>query len=187
MPRKFDPLDEALRRSNHKKPVHNGAQAVNSDFGTFGTIGTPVKAPAGRPWDAPDLSLLGTGRTLPPKFPTEFLGPFWQKWCEDNAHAKCCPVDYVVGSLLSVAASLIGNARRPSPHTKWKEPAHLWIGLVGSPSSGKTPGMSPVLEIISKFNRASVEETKRRQIEYKKTCEKADLNRAVWRDAARKK
>jgi hypothetical protein len=177
----FEPLDGPKPRPNQKKSISNGAGPLKNGFGTFVTNDTP---PAGQQlWDPLDLSLLGTGRTRPPQFPTALLGSFWERWCVDNAHAKSCPVDYVIATLLAAAASLLGNARRPSPHTKWKEPAHLWVGLVGSPSSGKTSGMAPVLEIISKFNRASVEETKQRQLEHKKTCEEAEVNRAAWRDS----
>jgi hypothetical protein len=178
-------LEEAERRADQEKAVINGAEPLN---GTIGTIGTRVQEQPARQGasDAPDLSLLGNGRTQPPKFPTDLLGKFWEDWCVGNARAKCCPIDYVVGSLISVAASLVGNARRPSPQSRWMEPAHLWVGLVGSPSSGKTPGMSAALEIISQFNRASVAETKQRKSEHKEACERAEVNRCVWREAAKK-
>ena len=73
-------LEEAERRADQKKAVINGAEPIN---GTFGTIGTRIQEQPARQgvWDGPDLSLLGTGRTQPPKFPTDLLGKFWEDWC----------------------------------------------------------------------------------------------------------
>jgi hypothetical protein len=95
-------------------------------------------------------------------------------------------VDYPAGTLLAIAAALIGNARRASPHRNWNEPTHLWVGLVGDPSAGKSPGMAPILDIIQKFDRESIEETKRRHTEHKKKCEQAEANLANWKHDHRK-
>ena len=55
-------------------------------------------------------------------------------------------VDYVVGTLLAVAASLIANVRWGSPWKGWKEPTHLFVMIIGLPSMGKSPAMDAVLE-----------------------------------------
>jgi len=96
----------------------------------------------------PDVTILLEGRSTPPKFPLTILGPILSKWTSDAACGAGSPVDYVAGSLLAVGSALIGNSRRIAPWSSWKEPAALWIGLVGDPSSGKSPSLDPMLSVI---------------------------------------
>jgi putative DNA primase/helicase len=52
------------------------------------------------------------------------------------------PIDYVAISFLSVAASLIGRRKvKPYAIADWSEPCILWAGLVGDPSSNKSPAL----------------------------------------------
>ena len=55
-------------------------------------------------------------------------------------------MDYIAGALLGTAAALVGTKRQVQPFetSNWKEPAILWIGAVGEPSSNKTPALSAV-------------------------------------------
>jgi hypothetical protein len=96
----------------------------------------------------PDLSVLRQGRRKPPTFPVEVFGPAWHSWLESAAEGAGAPVDYVAGPLLAATAALIGNARRAIPWAGWKEPPALWIAKVGDPSSNKSPGDDPVLDLL---------------------------------------
>lgn len=98
-------------------------------------------------WGEPDMSVLNP-RPKPPEFPTYLFGPFWSKWLTEQAQGKSTPVDYVAGTLLVTASTAIGNSRRVSPWKDWNEPVHLWAALVGNPSSGKSPAMDPVMDMI---------------------------------------
>ena len=98
----------------------------------------------------PDFTLADDYEISPaPRFPLTVFGSSWGEWIRDHAEAKGCPVDYVAGGLLVATGSLIGNARRGSPWDGWNEPPILWIGLVGNPSSGKSPGLDVARDVIA--------------------------------------
>lgn len=98
-------------------------------------------------WPEPDLTIIDTRVNLP-RLQTEIFGPFWRDWIEKQAEGVSAPPDYVAATLLATASALIGNARWVSPWPSWKEPPVLWIALVGSPSSNKSPAMDPVLDLL---------------------------------------
>ena len=99
-------------------------------------------------WHDPDMSLLGTGRRPAPAFPLELLGPFWSAWAARRAQEASAPVDYVALSLLACAAASLANVRWPVAGAGWAEPPVLWAGLVGSPSSGKSPSMDAAFDLV---------------------------------------
>ena len=103
---------------------------------------------SGDEWPEPDLSAARQNRRSPPALPLELFGPFWADWLATAAQGASCPVDYVAGPFLAAAAMLIGNARWVSPWSGWKEPPVLWVATVGDPSSGKSPGADPVLDML---------------------------------------
>ncbi len=107
-------------------------------------------------WGEPDMSVLNP-RPKPPEFPTQLFGPFWAKWISSQAESKSAPADYVGATLLVSASTAIGNARRVSPWEGWTEPPHLWAALVGNPSSGKSPAMDPVMDMIRKVEADEAE------------------------------
>ena len=107
-------------------------------------------------WGEPDMSVLNP-RPKPPEFPTQLFGPFWAKWISSQAESKSAPVDYVGATLLVSASTAIGNARWVSPWEGWTEPSHLWAALVGNPSSGKSPAMDPVMDLIRKIEADEAE------------------------------
>ena len=99
-------------------------------------------------WPDPDLTILVAGRREPPEFPIEAFGGFWGGWVAGHAENRSVPVDYVAGGLLASTGALIGNARWVSPWQQWSEPPVLWIGEVGNPSSGKSPGLDAALNLL---------------------------------------
>jgi hypothetical protein len=131
------------------------------------------------PWPEPDLSVLHEGRRRPPELPIEVFGP-WVEWITATAAGCSAPADYVAASLLASAAATIGNARWVSPWGGWKEPCALWVGLVGKPSSGKSPAMSPILEIMRKIEMGMAEGFEEKFIEWESTKETAKIERENW-------
>ncbi len=91
------------------------------------------------------------------------LPPPFSAWAERVARAACAPVDYVVLSLLTVAAGLVGGLRRVSPAPGWAEPCVLWTALVGDPGWGKSRGMEAVLRLVRTLQRDVVSDTARRR------------------------
>lgn len=101
-------------------------------------------------WTAP-LPLLDPPPPMP-GFPTQALGP-WADWCADQAEVVSAPVDFVAMSLLGVAGGVIANTRWGSPWPGWREPPVLNVGLVGLPSSGKSPALATVHEPLRAAER----------------------------------
>ncbi len=105
-------------------------------------------------WPAPDLSLLEDRQSALPAFPLDRLPPAWRRWVAHAAHGASAPVDHVALSLLTVAAGLVGAARRIAPSPSWSEPCVLWTALVGPPSSGKTPALATSLRLVQAMEQA---------------------------------
>jgi hypothetical protein len=97
----------------------------------------------------PDLAVLGGYRRAAPVFPLDLMGS-WADWINAAAEGAGAPPDYVACGLLAVAGAAIGNARQVSPWPGWTEPSVLWIGLVGEPSSGKSPALDPILRAVAR-------------------------------------
>jgi hypothetical protein len=100
----------------------------------------------------PDMSLLENSRADAPHFdPVMLFGEAWGDWVRTAAEAGAAPADYTAATLLSVAGSLIGNARWVQVSHSWQEPPLIWTMLIGNPSAGKTPGAKPVRRALAKI------------------------------------
>lgn len=102
-------------------------------------------------WNQPDMTLLQEGHCSPPSLPIELLDEHWQRWVRNTALSKGCPADYVFGDLIAAVAGLLGSARVASPWQGWTENSIVWVMLVGSPSSGKSPAMRAILDLLGKI------------------------------------
>jgi hypothetical protein len=80
--------------------------------------------------------------------PLEIFGDFFAQKLTKWAEAVGSSPDYAAGTLLAVTAALIGNTRRVKVHSEWKEPCVLWVQLVGTPSSKKSPAIDTVLRHV---------------------------------------
>ena len=108
-------------------------------------------------WEAPDLSLLTKDVGKAPVLPDAVLGEFWSEWCRTSATNANAPLDFTVGTLLATTGAMLGNVRWPDVEGVWEHPSVLWVGLVGNPSTAKSPGMRPVRNLIHKIERARAE------------------------------
>jgi putative DNA primase/helicase len=81
---------------------------------------------------------------LPPKLIPE---PY-QPWLTDIAERMQCPLDYVAVAALIASASLIGAGCRVRPKKldSWSVVPNLWGGIVGRPSTLKSPSLKEVLK-----------------------------------------
>ncbi|MFA0349674.1 YfjI family protein [Vibrio sp. 10N.222.55.C6] len=85
------------------------------------------------------------------KFDPELLPKSLRNHVAQHAHLMDnAPVDYAAISVMVCAAGLIGNSMIISPKKfgGWNEPAILWGGVIGDPSSKKTPSLSCGLKLI---------------------------------------
>lgn len=99
----------------------------------------------------PDMDILKTKILLPaPTLNTKiFMG--LENWVNQTAENTNAPVDYVAFSLLAGAAGVVGLTRTVSTQTDWVQHCCLWIGIVGEPSSGKSPAIKPIRDILNQI------------------------------------
>jgi hypothetical protein len=129
---------------------------------------------------APDQSVLRSGRRVPVAFPTDVLGP-WKDWVLTAAEGANAPVDYVAANLFAAVAALIGNARNVSPWPSWSQPSVLWIAAVGDPSSGKSPGAGPILRALNDVERKLGRDFENIKRGWETEAEVARAKEASWR------
>ena len=99
-------------------------------------------------WGEVDAAFLEGTRLAVPAFPLDLLSPFWRDWVRETARSAGAPVDYVALSLLAAVAGLGGAGAVVRIAPRWAEPLVLWQALVGPPSSGKSPAMASVRELL---------------------------------------
>lgn len=147
--------------------------------------GEPLAFPRANTWPPLDMMPLSGGLRDAPEFPTHLLGSELASACVSLAEAKGTPVDYVAGGVLAVAAGLIGNARWAETWEGWREPIALWVGLVGGPSSSKSPALDPALSVAREIETEKAQafpETLRR---WETEIETAKVAADAWRDDVR--
>jgi hypothetical protein len=132
-------------------------------------------------WPAPDLTVLSAGRREPPVMPSEIFGPAWPL-LTDLAQGAGAPVDYVGVSFLAVAASLIGGKRKVRPYADadWTEPCILWAGLVGDPSSAKSPALDRTTNALRDMERDHATDHGEQLNGWRGDCERAKVEFATF-------
>jgi hypothetical protein len=114
-----------------------------------------------------------------PAFP-RVLPAGWDSWTRAAASGAGCAVDYVALPLLSATGALIGNSRWGQPWPGWKEPPVLFVGEIGRPSSGKSPGLDKITGLLGHLETASNENWDERRRAHKRDCAEAKEQRGVW-------
>lgn len=132
-------------------------------------------------WPVADMSILEEGRRTPPGLSPAMLGNAWPELVKLAAD-KGAPVDYVALAYLTVCASVIGGKRRVRPYAEatWSEPPIIWLGLVGDPSSNKSPALDPMLSVLRRVENECADEHRDRLREWQADCERAKVEKANW-------
>jgi hypothetical protein len=104
-------------------------------------------------WPELDMRLVEDDRASAPTLDDDALPAGWAGYITDEAAARGCPHDYVAAGLIAAASELIGNARHVAATATWAEPPHLWIALIGTPSTGKSPALRPNVEAMRTIER----------------------------------
>lgn len=132
-------------------------------------------------WSAPDMSVLSGGRRVPVAMPAELFGPAWPL-LQLIAEGTATPVDYPAIGYITACASLIGGKRRVRPYqsSNWAEPCIIWAGVVGDPSSRKSPALDTVTERLRNIERDHAEEHKDALRTWKEGSERAKASRSEW-------
>jgi hypothetical protein len=136
--------------------------------------------PAPEPWPVPDLS-LATADTLPaPPLPLDTFPHRWRAWIARAAERAGSPPDYIAGSLLAVVGATIGNARWGSPWEGWTHPPVVNVACIGTPATGKSPGIDAVAVPLADLAADLNDDWEERQREYRSAKQEAKERRAAW-------
>jgi putative DNA primase/helicase len=138
-------------------------------------------------WSVPDMTVLNAGRRAPVPMPSELLGPAWQLLAA-IAEGTCAPIDYPATAFLSSCASLIGGKRRVKPYatSAWSEPSILWVGVVGDPSSRKSPALDAITGALRDIERDNAENHKLAIRDWQEKDERAKASKKAWQESVAK-
>ena len=114
------------------------------------------------------------------------FGKDWGDWVRTAAEGGAAPADYTAATLLSVAGSLIGNARWVKVSHSWQEPPLIWTMLIGNPSAGKTPGAKPVRRALAEIERNERNRVASQKEAWEKEAALCKLKLSAWQTDAKK-
>lgn len=100
-----------------------------------------------------------------PTFPIEVFPIHFANFIKESNETLGLSIDYMGCSLLWVFSIVIGNTMQMEVETSWREPATIWIALVGEPGIGKTPSVN---HIISPLRELNIREQRNYKRNYKK-------------------
>jgi len=86
-------------------------------------------------------------------FPFEILPDPLRPWVEDVSYRMQCPPDFIATAAIVLCGSLIGTrcGIHPKQNDDWLVIPNLWGGVVGRPSTLKTPSISEALKPLCRL------------------------------------
>lgn len=83
----------------------------------------------------------------------EMIPEPYRDWLTDIAERMQCPLDYVGVTALITTATIIGAGCkiRPKRHDSWAVVPNLWGGIVGRPSTLKSPSLKEVMKPLKRL------------------------------------
>ena len=127
--------------------------------------GEPTNNPPPRGW--PEREPINAELKPVPPFDPTLLPEALRPWIMDEAERMPCPPDFIVAPVIVMISSIVG-ARcgiRPKSQDSWTVVPNLWGGVVGLPSTKKSPAiaaaMKPLgrlIEIVQKIHENELHE-----------------------------
>lgn len=132
-------------------------------------------------WPEPDLSILNASRRPAVPMPTALFGPALEVLLAIGSGTST-PLDYPASAYLAACASLIGGKRRARPYTtsSWSEPPILWMGIVGEPSSRKSPALEAIIDPLRALERDGADAHKVSLRGWREADSKAKAVKSDW-------
>lgn len=118
-------------------------------------------------WDDPKPLVAELDEVL--SFPIDLLPLSLKGFIKDAAHRMQCPIDYMGVSMLSFCGAIIGTRCGLQPKAKdssWKVISNLWGGVVGAPSSLKSPAISEGMKPLGRLEFNAKEIFEKEMAEY---------------------
>lgn len=114
-------------------------------------------------------------------FPVEVLPGIFQRFAVSTATAMQCPVDYVACALLVVVSILIGGKRLIQLEPEWQQRANLWLVLLGTPSSKKSPALEKALKPLRDIEAALTKKYKKESAQYEVALRQYEVELKNWK------
>ncbi|CBA16350.1 DUF3987 domain-containing protein [Xanthomonas albilineans] len=124
-----------------------------------------------------------------PVFNPALLPDCIRTWCTDAADSLQVPLDFTaVPAMVGLAAALGGRhlAVRLRRHGHWYERPILWGCVIGRPSSGKSPALSPARRLLESVTGPESDEYERARKMHEGKAILADARKAQAKEEARK-
>jgi hypothetical protein len=118
---------------------------------------------------------LGELPEVPP-FPLEVFPPRLQRFVREAAAAVPCPPDYPAVTILTMAGALAGKSRALAIKRRHNQRGNLFLGVVGMPGGGKTPGIDMAMEPIEDTEEELHAKFKEAQRKYQQDLEKYETD-----------
>ena len=87
-----------------------------------------------------------------PAFPLDIFPDNFKNFIKQSNETLGLSTDYMGCSLLWVFSIIIGNTMQMEVEPSWREPATIWIALVGEPGIGKTPSVNHIIAPLRELN-----------------------------------
>jgi hypothetical protein len=136
-------------------------------------------------WPEPDMRLIEDDHAPAPLLEDDALPAGWAEWITAEAAARGCPRDYVAATLIGAASAWVGNARHIAATVTRSEVPHLWLALIGPPSTGKTPALRPIVEASRAIEREAEPGWEAARAEHTVLAEGAHAIDQQWRERVR--
>jgi hypothetical protein len=133
-------------------------------------------------WPELDTGLLEDAHGSVPAFPLDLLPAEWRRWTADTAQAVGTSVDYVALAVLAATAAVTGAGVRIRVSPSWSESLVLWLALVGTPSSGKSPALASVRALLGDIEHERRGDDGARRRRHVAKVEDARLNHERWQE-----
>ena len=134
-------------------------------------------------WPEPDPSVCNRVTRAAPEMPLAGFGTELAAYIRAAAAALGAPIDYVGLAIIAGAAGCIGARRYVEIWSGWKEPAIIWVALVGDPSTNKTPATEPVREALTAVEAEKLEKHQPIEEAYEAAATQAKAVKRAWEKA----
>lgn len=120
--------------------------------------------------------------------PIEIIPEPFQPWLKDICIRMQCPLDFVAATAIVMTSSLIGTGCgiKPKQKDSWLVIPNLWGGVVGGPSSLKSPAIDEALRPLAGLEHLANENYEEYYEIYEVEKDTYQARRDVLKDAIRK-
>jgi hypothetical protein len=117
-------------------------------------------------WEEPDVVLLAPDKGILPEPPLDALPKEWRDWVEKTSAGAGAPPAFMLLGLFAAAAGVCGAGFEVRIGAKWTEPLVLWLMMVALPSSGKSPALAAMRQLLTSIESRLRNENLNRQTNY---------------------